>query len=88
MYFADIASSPFYCGWNWRTGWARSSIAGTEIEGKLEIKALCPLSRKLRKTRQQRARLQAAENLSERYGFTAENSRFVSGDDLSPAVKD
>jgi hypothetical protein len=37
MYFADIASSPFYCGWNWRTGWARTSIAGTENEGKIEI---------------------------------------------------
>jgi hypothetical protein len=37
MYFADIASSPFYCGWDWRTGWARTSIAGSEIEGKIEM---------------------------------------------------
>jgi hypothetical protein len=37
MYFADIALSPFYCGWDWRTGWARISIAGSENEGKIEI---------------------------------------------------
>jgi hypothetical protein len=37
MYFADIASSPFYCGWNWRTGWAQISIAGSENEGKVEM---------------------------------------------------
>jgi hypothetical protein len=37
MYFADIALSPFYCGWNWRTGWAQISIAGSENEGKIEI---------------------------------------------------
>jgi hypothetical protein len=45
MYFADIASSPFYCGWNWRTGWARTSIAGSENEGKIEMgvhRAGCP----------------------------------------------
>jgi hypothetical protein len=38
MYFADIASSPFYCGWNWRTGWAHISIAGSENEGKIEVR--------------------------------------------------
>src|ERR1700727_652932 len=38
MYFADIASSPFYCGWDGRTGWAHTSIAGTEIEWKIEVK--------------------------------------------------
>jgi hypothetical protein len=48
MYFADIASSPFYCGWNWRTGWAHTSIAGSENEGKIEI----GMSARLGKTRQ------------------------------------
>jgi hypothetical protein len=39
MYFADIASSPFYCGWDGRTGWARTSIAGSENEWKIEVKS-------------------------------------------------
>jgi hypothetical protein len=42
MYFADIASSPYFYDWSWRTGWARSSIAGSENEGKMEIIRLYP----------------------------------------------
>jgi hypothetical protein len=34
MYFADMPASPFELNWNWRTGWAQSSIAGTKNEGK------------------------------------------------------
>jgi hypothetical protein len=70
MYFADIASSPFYCGWNWRTGWAHTSIAGTENEGKMEMET-CARPGKLRKTHQTKGTASRENSLLARPGLSS-----------------